>query len=93
MDSTRRIFLPKALRDITTTDFKNSVALCLEDDKLFFLQAVDQLDETSLVVDVVRVDNKGRFCLAKNIISHYQLDTCTKEFIFVQGRKIYISFS
>jgi len=92
MDSQRRVQLLKSLRDLTKTDFNEPVALCLEDDHLFFLINTNQLTDDHLVVDVVKLDEKGRFVFPLRLMKHYKIPETAQEFVFVQGKKIFISF-
>jgi len=92
MDSNRRIVIPQKLRNLVGLDFTKSYALCLEDDKIYYLLEPSQL-EGQVVLDVVSLDEKGRLILDSRIIRHYNIAEDAEEFIFVQNNKIYISFS
>lgn len=92
MDSQRRIVLSKDFRDLTSINYEEPLALCLEDDKLFYLQNANCLEPETTVVGVVRVDSKGRFFFPKTVLNHYKIELSAQEFVFVQGKYIYISF-
>lgn len=92
MDSNRRIVIPQKLRNLVGLDFTKSYALCLEDDKIYYLLDTSEI-ASKIVLDVVSIDDKGRFVLDNRIIKHYKIPDNAEEFIFVQNNKIYISFS
>ena len=91
MDKQQRILLPQKLRDLVDFDISKPHALCVEDDKIFFLVEKNQY-ENQLAVDCITPDKKGRVFISSTVLEHYGIPEDAEEFIFVQNKRIYISF-
>ena len=91
MDKQHRILVPQSLRDLVDFDISKSYALCLEDDKIYYLLEPSMV-QGQVILDVVKLDEKGRFVLPPKLFRHYKIPNDAVEFIFVQDKRVYISF-
>lgn len=91
MDKQHRVLIPQELRDLVNFDLSKSYALCVEDDRIFYLVDIDKY-QGQLAVAKVKFDAKGRFFLPAKIIEHYKILPATTEWFFAEDQNIYISF-
>lgn len=92
MDAQNRVQLPVGLREIMKFQPSQRLALCLEDEPIFYLVDLSEVNEDDMVVDVVTLDGKGRFWMRNFLIDFYKIDTAAKEFCFCRKRRLYVSF-
>lgn len=92
MDKQRRVLIPQKLRDFLKFQTETEYALCLEEDKIFYIIPSSQVDK-DIVIDIITLDMKGRFPFQAKFIEKYQLKEGSEEFVFVQKKRAYISFA
>lgn len=92
MDKQGRIIIPCTLVDLVGLSVDTQIAVCRLKDLTFYIRTLDKLTDEDKVLEIRKIDSKGRIYLSKSVLKDFNIDLAARPIIYAQGEIIYFSF-
>lgn len=92
MDKQGRIIIPSTLIEFVGLSVDTQIALCWLNDLTFYIANLNQITDEDKVLEVRKIDAKGRIFISKAILKKFNIALSACPFVYAKGGIIYLSF-